>query len=234
MVPSSQDTLTKYLQYKWSHCANEQLCWVTQWCRPLKIHWQSIYNTNGRTVLMNSCVEWRNGAVLSRYTDKVFTIQMNSCVEWRNGAVLSRYTDNVFTIQMNCCVEWRNGAVLSRYTDKVFTIQMRTSSLYASKTIVKHSCPALLCLNPPCKWTVKLSTVWDMHAMSNRWIDCPRWAETKASKVAVLSVKSYKERYSTNGCFLNRLRTIVTSQIELYLGKVGRFRATPFMNLITK
>ncbi len=135
----------------WSHCAYEQLRWVMQWCRPLKIHCQRIYHTNANVF---------------------FICRQNNTFMW-------------------------------------------------------------LVLLYFCKWNLNLSTVRDMHAMSNRSIDCPRWAETKTSKVAVPSVKSYKERYSTNGCFLNILRTIFTSQIELYLGKVGRFRAIPFMNLIT-
>ena len=42
-----------------------------------------------------------------------------------------------------------------------------------------------------------------MHAMSNRSIDCPRWAETKTSKVAVLSIKSMEDSDSPffkSGC----------------------------------
>ena len=97
----------------------------------------------------------------------------------------------------------------------------------------KCSKPGLACLNSSWRWKTNLSLDLVIASVYNKWIDCPRCADTKASSVTVRNVRSYSERYSAKGCFLNIFKTTSTSQIQLYLGVDGLFRDTPFMNLMT-
>lgn len=70
----------------------------------------------------------------------------------------------------------------------------------------------------------------DINFKSNNAIDCPLSAETKATNMTCLKVKSFSNKLSLHGNDLIYFRTTETYQTVHYFGVVGFKLYTPFKN----
>ena len=134
----------------------------------------------------------------------------------------------------NCVRSPRRSLVLSKYS---FSTVIKQSLLSGGKPLTVISCnwyPGRVCLSKSPKRTLIADLDIDKFLMSISVSDWHLWLVRSAVSVVALYVSLLKSICLTGESVFKKLRTMVVSQVTMFLGMAGFIINIPFRNLTTR